>query len=128
MKECKKLKYFRSSVTFQTNAEFMARGRGRTKPATLLSGILVMIVLASGLVFGQGFSAAISGVVRDVTGQVVPGVSITVRHIESGLTRTAVTSETGGYNIQALPVDPYQLTPGLPGLKPQPTRGINLPL
>jgi len=77
-------------------------------------------------VFGQGFSAAISGVVRDLTGLVVPGVSVTVRHVESGLTRTAVTSENGGYNIQALPVGPYELTTDLPGFKQQVRRGINL--
>src|SRR5437660_7095766 len=109
----------RISVTSQRNVEFMVnrRGRVRAKPATLLSGILVIIALASGLVFGQGFSAAISGVVRDATGPVVPGVSVTVRHIESGLTRTAVTSESGGYNIQGLPVGPYELTTDLPGFK-----------
>src|SRR5262245_62754345 len=94
--------------------------------ATLLLVNLVVIVVGSGLVFGQGFSAAISGFVRDTTGAVVPGVSITVKHIESGATRTVVTSETGGYTIQLLPVGPYELTTDLPGFKAQVRRGINL--
>ncbi len=58
--------------------------------------ILLVIALGSGLVFGQGFSAAISGLVRDGSGAVVPGVNITVKHVESGLTRTTNTNETGG--------------------------------
>jgi hypothetical protein len=101
-------------------------GRSVTRPATSLIGIVMLIVLAGGLVFGQGVSAAISGFVRDTTGAVVPGVTIMVKHIESGLTRAAVTGETGGYTIQLLPVGPYELATDLPGFKPQVRRGINL--
>jgi hypothetical protein len=101
-------------------------GRSVTRTATSLIGIVMLIVLASGLVFGQGFSAAISGFVRDTTGAVVPGVTITIKHIESGLTRATVTGETGGYAIQLLPVGPYELATDLPGFKPQVRRGINL--
>ena len=75
------------------------REEGFTKLATTLLGILGVIALASGLVFGQSFSAVISGVVRDATGAVLPGVSVTAKHTESGLTRTVNTSETGGYRM-----------------------------
>ena len=68
----------------------------------LLTGILVAIAFASCSLFGQGFSAAISGAVRDTTGAVLPGVSITVTNTESGLMRTAVSNETGSYNFQSL--------------------------
>ena len=92
----------------------------------MVKRILLVIALGSGLVFGQGFSAAISGVVRDTSGAVVPGVNITVKHVESGLTRTTITNETGGYNVPALPVGPYEVSTDLPGFKPQIRRGINL--
>src|SRR5205823_12496221 len=65
------------------------------KLATLLIGILGLTALASSLAWGQGFSAEISGVVHDASGAVIPGVSVTAKHIESGLTRTVNTSETG---------------------------------
>jgi len=64
--------------------------------------------------------------VRDATGAVIPGVTVTARHIESGLTRTAVSSETGGYNLQLLPVGAYEITTELPGFKQAVRRGINL--
>ena len=102
------------------------RGSGLTCLATSLTRTLIVIALATGLVFGQGFSAAISGIVRDTTGAVLPGVSVTVKHLESGLTRTAVSSENGGYNMQLLPVGPYELTTDLPGFKQQVRRGITL--
>ena len=94
--------------------------------ATPLIGILVVIALASGPVFGQGFSAAISGVVHDTTGAVLPGVSITVKHSESALTRTTVSNETGSYTVPSLPVGPYEVTTDLPGFKQQVRSGITL--
>src|SRR5437870_11121032 len=100
------------------------RGRGFTSLAIVAT--VIVIALASGLVCAQGFTAAISGIVQDTTGAVIPGVSVTVKHIESGLTRTAMTSENGGYSLQLLPVGPYELTTDLPGFKQQVRRGANL--
>src|SRR5881296_654934 len=96
------------------------------KLATLLIGILGVTALASSLAWGQGFSAEISGVVHDASGAVVPGVSVTAKHIESGLTRTVNTSETGNYSIPSLPVGAYELTAELVGFKQQLRRGITL--
>src|SRR3989442_10781937 len=91
--------------------------RDVTRLTTLLIGILLLIALSSVLVFAQGFSAAISGVVHDTTGAVVPGVSVIVKHIESGLTRIAVTSENGGCkNLRRL-AGPRAITPHTSGLK-----------
>jgi hypothetical protein len=90
------------------------------------AGIIGLIALGSGLVFAQGSTAAILGVVRDTTGALVPGVSVTAKQTDTGLTRTAVSDEYGGYNMQLLPVGPYELTAELPGFKQQVRRGINL--
>src|SRR5437867_1204592 len=88
--------------------------------------ILGVIVLGSGLVFGQTFSGAISGVVRDATGAVIPGVMVTAKHTESGLTRTVTTNENGDYRMPSLPVGAYELMAELPGFKPLVRRGIEL--
>src|SRR2546426_11858675 len=102
------------------------RARGFTRLATTLMGILGVIALASGLVLGQNFSAAITGVVRDATGAVLPGVSVTARHTESGLTRTVLSSETGDYRMPSLPVGAYEMTAELSGFKQQVRRGSKL--
>jgi len=88
--------------------------------------LLGLIILGSCMVFGQGSTAAISGLVHDSTGAVVPGATVTARHIESGLTRSAVSGENGGYNLQLLPVGAYELSTDLPGFRQQVRRGINL--
>ena len=102
------------------------RERGFTRLATTLIGILGVIVLAGGLVFGQNFSAAISGFVRDTTGAVVPGTTVTAKHTETGLTRTVQTSEEGGYTMPSLPVGSYEVTAEKPGFRQQVRRGITL--
>src|SRR6266446_483179 len=88
--------------------------------------IVVLIALGASLVFAQGSTATILGVVRDTSGALVPGVSITVRQTDSGLTRTIVSSENGGYNLPLLPVGPYEITTNMPGFKQDVRRGINL--
>jgi hypothetical protein len=104
----------------------MVRGRSLLELVRLGTTIIGLVALTTCLVVAQGSTAAISGVARDTTGALVPGVSITVKHIESGLTRTDVTNEYGAYNMKLLPVGPYELTTELPGFKQQVRRGINL--
>src|SRR5438552_2026394 len=92
----------------------------------LRTGILGWIALGNFLVFAQGSTAAISGVVHDATGGVVPGVGVTVKHTESGLTRTAQTNENGSFSMSSLPVGPYEVIAEKQGFKQQVRRGINL--
>ncbi len=101
------------------------RGRGLWAVA-LVAGITALIVSGNGLVFGQEFSATMSGVVHDANGGLVPGVSVTAKHTESGLTRTVLTNETGSYRMPALPVGEYEVTAELSGFKQQVRRGITL--
>src|ERR1041385_2688567 len=108
--------------------KIMANRKERTftKRAIPLMGVLGVVVLAHGLVFGQNFSAAISGSVRDTTGAVVPGTTVTAKHTETGLTRTVQTSEEGNYAMPSLPVGSYEVTAEKPGFKQQIRRGITL--
>jgi Carboxypeptidase regulatory-like domain len=106
----------------------MVRGRGSSLRVFGRFGIAIVALIAfgSGLVFAQTSTATILGVVRDTTGALIPGVSITVKHVDTGLTREIVSSENGGYNVPLLPVGAYELTTAMPGFKQQVRRGINL--
>src|SRR5438309_699193 len=92
----------------------------------LATAAAVLIAFGTSLIFGQGGTATISGVVRDTSGALVPGVTNTVKHIDSGLTRTVLTSETGNYTAPSLPVGPYEISTTMPGFKQAVRRGINL--
>src|SRR2546427_12190120 len=91
-----------------------------------VTAIVVLIALGTTcLVLAQTSTATILGVVRDASGALIPGVSITVKHTESGQTRTVVSTERGGYNVQLLPVGAYEITTTRPGFKQQVRSGIN---
>src|ERR1041385_3563785 len=59
-------------------------------------------------------TAEISGTVKDQSGAVLPGVEVTVTQTETGITRSAVTNETGSYVLSNLPIGPYKLEAALP--------------
>src|SRR6058998_2903323 len=106
----------------------MARRKDRSAHAfgRLGAAIVVLIALSSSLVFAQISTATMSGVVRDGTGGVIPGVTVTIKHTESGLTRTVNTTENGGYRMPSLPVGPNEVTGEKLGFKQQVRRGVNL--
>src|SRR5437870_13819113 len=91
-----------------------------------VTAIVVLIALPTCWVFAQTSTATILGVVKDTTGALIPGVSITIKHTETGQTRTAISSETGDYNVPLLPVGAYELTTTMPGFKQQVRSGISL--
>src|SRR5437764_10830188 len=93
----------------------------------LVVAILVLIALeTSSLAFSQTATATIVGVVKDTSGALIPGVSITIKHTDTGQTRTAISSDSGSYNVPLLPVGAYELTTTMPGFKQQVRTGVNL--
>src|SRR5437016_13681973 len=88
--------------------------------------IVALTALATSLVFAQGATATMSGVVHDGTGGVIPGVTVTIKHTETGLTRTVQTAEDGGDRMPSLPVGAYEVTAEAAGFKRQVRSGVNL--
>ena len=78
---------------------------------TLRYGVLALLsvaLLAAGTapLFAQQSAAAILGVVRDSDHAVLPGATVTVRNVDTGLTRTVPTSAEGSRIFPELPVGP----------------------
>src|SRR5437870_5330008 len=71
-------------------------------------------------------TAQISGVVTDQSGAILPGVEVKVTQTDTGITRTAVTNETGLYILPNLPIGPYRLEATLPGFRSYVRTGIVL--
>src|SRR5881397_2408831 len=90
------------------------------------TAIVVLIALPTCLVFAQTSTATILGVVKDTSGALIPGVSITVKHTDTGQTRTAISSDSGSYNVPLLPVGAYEISTMMPGFKQQVRTGVNL--
>jgi hypothetical protein len=92
----------------------------------LAAGVVGLIVLGNCPVFGQGSTGSITGTVKDASGAVVEGAAVTVRHIETGLTRAAQADSSGNYNIPSLPVGAYEVTAEKMGFQREVRRGIDL--
>src|SRR5436309_14838149 len=80
-----------------------------------VSGAVLLLWLACSPspVFAQ--NAQITGVVKDTSGGVVPGVTVTGRNAENGFTRVAVTEGNGEYRLPSLPPGRYAVTAELAG-------------
>ncbi|MBI3050221.1 MAG: TonB-dependent receptor [Acidobacteria bacterium] len=97
--------------------------------------VAVLLVVGLGMArpaATQVTSGAILGAIVDAQGGVLPGVTVTARNIETGVSRTSVTDGTGLYRLAGLPVGRYELAAELPGFAtltvPNLTITINLEL
>jgi hypothetical protein len=86
--------------------------------------ILILLLTASAA-WSQA-TAQMSGTVRDQSGAVLPGVTVTVTQVDTGATRTAVTEATGAYVLPNLPTGPYRLEASLQGFRTFAQTGIVL--
>ena len=77
---------------------------------------LVGSAMTCGSLWAQA-TAQISGTVRDQSGAVLPGVEVTATQIDTGITRTVVTNETGSYILSNMALGPYRIEAGLPGFR-----------
>src|SRR6266849_7321334 len=100
--------------------------RGLYARPKLVVGISGLIAVGNGLVFAQGFTGAITGTVKDVSGAAIVGAAVTVKHIETGLTRAVEADASGKYSVSSLPIGEYELTAELMGFKGEVRRGIKL--
>ncbi|MDZ7639971.1 MAG: TonB-dependent receptor [Bryobacterales bacterium] len=74
----------------------------------------------------QDARGRISGLVRDSTSAVVPGVEVTARNAETGVTATARTNESGAYDLLYIQPGTYELTVTAPGFKTVQNRAITV--
>ncbi len=76
---------------------------------------LAMVVVASSTALAQIRQTEVRGTVSDESGAALPGVTATATHIDTGATRTTVTSTTGVFIMPALVVGRYRLQLELTG-------------
>jgi len=71
-------------------------------------------------------TAQLDGTVRDESGGVLPGVTVTVTQTDTGFTRSVVTETNGSYVLPNLPTGPYRLDVSLQGFRTYVQNGIVL--
>lgn len=75
----------------------------------LICMTLVALLCSASSAWGQEVTANITGTVSDQSGSAVAGATVTARDTERGTVYTAVTNETGLYNVVHVAVGNYEL-------------------
>ena len=91
-----------------------------------LLSIAFLAAFVAGGATAHAQNAQITGLLKDSSGGVLPGVTVTARNQETGLTRTAVSGPDGEYRLPALPPGTYTLSAELSGFTKEERSGIVL--
>jgi hypothetical protein len=74
----------------------------------------------------QEITGTITGTVRDQSGGILPGVTVTATLTQRNLVKEVVSSETGVYTLPFLPVGTYDIVFALAGFQDQTVKGVEL--
>jgi hypothetical protein len=97
------------------------KGRNRWRGGLALAVALVAFVCTPAAAGAQStaINGTIEGTVKDAQGGLLPGVTVTVRNVDTGAERTVVTNDAGVYRAPLLPLGTYEVTAELAGFKKQ---------
>jgi hypothetical protein len=83
----------------------------RTIRRTIVLGVIVGALACAGLVFAQNTNTGeIRGTVKDASGAIVPGVTVTVHNIDTGVTKVFTTNDAGIYDTFSTPPGNYDIS------------------
>src|SRR5580704_18021424 len=91
-----------------------------------ITHIAILMAMLTCKLFGQADSGTIVGSVTDPAGAVVPGATVTISNVATGLTRTATTNAYGQYRADAFPTGPMTITVEQSGFQKLVRSGIAL--
>ncbi len=86
------------------------------KTSRLIGSLSVVLVFCFAIVAQTGTSN-ISGTVKDMSGGVVPGATVTAKNEATGVTNTQTTTDSGLYSFASLPVGTYTISIEKQGFK-----------
>src|SRR5947199_5821108 len=88
-----------------------------SRPILISLFLFVLVVSCAVASLAQGIQGTLSGEVRDQTGGVVPGASITLTNMDTGENRSQVSSAVGTFIFPNLAIGRYSVTVEVSGFK-----------
>lgn len=89
--------------------------------AALMAGLMALVTAHAQLPI-----ATISGQVRDTSGAVIPGATVSATNRETGAVRTTVSNDSGRFNLPALNVGDYDINIQATSFRPETRQGLRL--
>src|SRR6266436_2852885 len=93
---------------------------------TLALVVFALTIFAGASTFAQTFRGTILGSVTDSSGAAVPGATVTIKNVDTGLVRTVSTSDDGSYSAPELPIGTYSVSVEKAGFKLGVVTGIKV--
>ena len=75
--------------------------------------VCVVIGLSTPAYIYSQINAVVGGTVSDATGALIPGVEVIARNVNTGITATRLTNETGTYEFPSLQPGVYSVSAAL---------------
>src|SRR5579872_4931256 len=97
----------------------------RTSSGNLISSILAIFLLAAASV-GQTTNGSIVGDIVDAQRAAVVGATVTVKEVDTGVTRTVASDTGGSYRVFPLPPGRYEVAVSAAGFKKQVQPNVTL--
>jgi len=97
-----------------------------TLPRFLAVALVITLIALPSHAGAQVLEATLYGIVQDSTGAILPGVTVTVTHQGTTLTRETVSDARGEFALPALPPGPYMVKIELSGFKTYESKGLTL--
>jgi Carboxypeptidase regulatory-like domain/TonB dependent receptor len=85
-----------------------------------------LTLLCAGYTPAQTFRGTILGTITDSSGASVPGATVTIKNLDTGLVRTVTTFDDGSYSAPELPIGNYTVTVEKPGFKEGVVAGVRV--
>ncbi len=93
--------------------------------AAMVFAFLPLVFLRSSA-YGQSNPATVTGIVSDAAQAVMPGVTVSVRNVETNISRRILTNDVGDFTFPNLAPGTYELTAEMPGFRTYRMTGIVL--
>ncbi len=77
--------------------------------------LLILCLCCTVALYGQFDAAMVLGTVRDSSGASMPGVSVTLKNVETGVSSNTRTDSKGDYQFSTVRIGTYQITTEHPG-------------
>ena len=89
-----------------------------------VAGAILTVLLVVSPASAQMNAGELSGVIRDESGGVLPGATVTASHADSGLTVERVTDSEGRFFMSSLPIGQWEVAVSMPGFRRYVQTGI----
>ncbi len=118
----KQVRFSYPKLSMQAGVNPATASAGKTSFFLRMCFCLLFVSLSTGWAFGQAEAGSISGTVRDASGAIIPGASITVTSTTTSAKRTAKAGNAGQYTIPGLTPGVYDITVTSGNFSPYKTR------